>query len=67
MRCSSHVCLILAWILAAIPISPGLVRAGGEKPRARELGIPLEGVPGPLNAITDVPGVDVGHATIIRG
>ncbi len=67
MRCSSHVCLILAWILAAIPISPGLVRAGGEKPRARELGIPLEGVPGPLNAITDVPGVEVGHATIIRG
>ena len=39
---------------------------GGET-TARELGIPLEGVPGPLNAITDVPGVEVGHATIIRG
>jgi L-aminopeptidase/D-esterase-like protein len=35
--------------------------------RARELGIPLEGTPGPLNAITDVAGVAVGHATIIRG
>lgn len=37
------------------------------KPRARDLGVPLEGTPGPLNAITDVPGVRVGHATIIRG
>jgi len=67
MRCGSQVCLTLAWILAAIPISPGLVRAGGEKPRARDLGIPLEGVTGPLNAITDVSGVQVAHATIIRG
>ena len=38
-----------------------------EKPRARDLGIPLEGTPGALNAITDVPGVWVGHATIVRG
>jgi D-aminopeptidase len=36
-------------------------------PRARELGIPFDGQPGPLNAITDVAGVEVGHATIIRG
>jgi D-aminopeptidase len=35
--------------------------------RARDLGIPLEGTPGPLNAITDVPGVAVGHTTLIRG
>ncbi|MBA2290846.1 MAG: P1 family peptidase [Gemmatimonadales bacterium] len=35
--------------------------------RARDLGIPFDGVPGPLNAITDVPGVEVGHVTIIRG
>jgi L-aminopeptidase/D-esterase-like protein len=35
--------------------------------RARSLGIPLEGVPGPINAITDVPGVEVGATTIIRG
>jgi len=33
--------------------------------RARDLGIPFEGVPGPLNAITDVAGVTVGHATLI--
>ncbi|MBZ5625509.1 MAG: P1 family peptidase [Acidobacteriia bacterium] len=37
------------------------------KPRARELGVPLEGASGPLNAITDVPGVEVGHRTLIAG
>ena len=35
--------------------------------RARDLGIPLDGTPGPLDAITDVRGVTVGHQTIIRG
>jgi len=38
-----------------------------DKPRARDLGIPFDGTPGPLNAITDVGGVEVGVATIIRG
>ena len=35
--------------------------------RARDLGVPFEGTPGPLNAITDVAGVEVGHTTLIRG
>jgi D-aminopeptidase len=35
--------------------------------RARDIGIPFEGEPGALNAITDVAGVEVGHTTIIRG
>ena len=35
--------------------------------RARALGIPFEGTPGPLNAITDVAGVTVGYSTIISG
>lgn len=35
--------------------------------RARDLGVPFEGKPGPLNAITDVPGVEVGHKTLISG
>jgi L-aminopeptidase/D-esterase-like protein len=35
--------------------------------RARDLGIPLEGTPGPLNAITDIPGLTVGFATVIKG
>ena len=36
------------------------------KPRARDLGVPFEGSPGQWNAITDVPGVEVGQATIIE-
>src|SRR5213592_2592214 len=35
--------------------------------RARDLGIPFEGTPGKLNAITDVPGVEVGYTTLITG
>jgi L-aminopeptidase/D-esterase-like protein len=35
--------------------------------RARDLGVPFEGTPGPLNAITDVPGVEVGYTTLISG
>ncbi|MEM1262748.1 MAG: P1 family peptidase [Pseudomonadota bacterium] len=38
-----------------------------DEPRARDLGVPFDGQPGPLNAITDVPGVLVGHETIIEG
>lgn len=36
-------------------------------PRARDIGIPFDGTPGPLNAITDIPGVEVGLTTIIEG
>jgi D-aminopeptidase len=41
----------------------------GQKPRARELGISAQigGTPGPLDAITDVTGVEVGHTTLISG
>ena len=49
----------------------GLVLAGSvfaqTKPRARDLGVPFEGVPGPFNAITDVKGIEVGHTTLISG
>jgi D-aminopeptidase len=37
------------------------------KPRARGLGVPFDGKPGPLNAITDVKGVEVGFTTLISG
>ena len=37
------------------------------KPRARDLGVPFDGNPGPNNAITDVKGVEVGHTTLISG
>jgi hypothetical protein len=39
-------------------------RAGA---RARGLGVPFDGTPAPLNAITDVLGVEVGHVTLISG
>ena len=45
----------------------GQAEAQSQKSRARDLGVPFEGTPGPLNAITDVPGVEVGHTTLISG
>jgi len=52
--------LLLAMMVAA----PG---AAQHKPRARDLGVPFDGTPGPLNAITDVAGVTVGHTTLVEG
>ncbi|HLO35958.1 MAG TPA: P1 family peptidase [Candidatus Deferrimicrobium sp.] len=43
------------------------LRTPGGKPRARSLGIPFGGIAGRWNAITDVPGVEVGYATLIEG
>jgi L-aminopeptidase/D-esterase-like protein len=39
----------------------------GQKPRARDIGIPFTGNPGKYNAITDVKGVEVGYSTLISG
>lgn len=39
----------------------------GQKPRARDLGVPFVGTTGEFNAITDVQGVEVGYSTIISG
>jgi L-aminopeptidase/D-esterase-like protein len=44
-----------------------LVVTPAGRPRARGLGVPFDGDPGPNNAITDVPGVLVGYRTLIRG
>ena len=53
--------LVLAFGLA-------LPAAAAAEPRARDLGIPFDfGSPGRWNAITDVPGVEVGHVTLIEG
>jgi len=50
------------------PICPAFAQQQApRKPRARELGVPFEGTPGPLNAITDVAGVTVGYRTLISG
>ena len=50
---------------ADLPAEHAATPAG--RPRARSLGIPLAGTPGRWNAITDVPGVQVGYTTLIQG
>ncbi|MFY9949088.1 MAG: P1 family peptidase [Candidatus Sulfotelmatobacter sp.] len=54
--------VLLAFILAVT-----LAASAQTKPRARDLGVPFDGTPGPNNAITDVKGVEVGHTTLISG
>ena len=49
-----------------IPALPK-VEAPAKTVRARDLGIPFDGTPGKFNAITDVPGVEVGYTTLISG
>ena len=48
--------LIATFLTAAVSAQPA-------RPRARDLGVPFEGTAGPLNAITDVAGVEVGLVT----
>ena len=52
-------------LVAAAVLVPALAQA--QKPRERDLKIPIGGTPGPLDAITDVAGVEVGHTTLISG
>jgi len=61
--CRKLRCLLLFLLLVQ---SANVVFAQGE-PRARDLGIPFDGTTGPLNAITDVAGVEVGFTTLISG
>jgi D-aminopeptidase len=58
-----------AWcvILAAAPIVAAQSANLEREVRARELGVPFEGMPGPLDSITDVKGVEVGYRTLISG
>jgi D-aminopeptidase len=55
---------LISAIVSFLIISTGVY---AQDKRARELGIPLDGTPGPLNAITDVAGVEVGSITLISG
>jgi len=55
---------VLRSILTILPAILATVAHAG--PRARDLGVPFEGSPGPLNAITDVAGVTVGQVTLIE-
>ncbi len=46
---------------------PARTTTESKQTRARDLGIPFEGMPGEFNSITDVPGVEVGYTTLISG
>lgn len=54
-------------ILLAFCMTLVAVGSAQRSSRARDLGVPFEGTPGPLNAITDVKGVEVGYRTLISG
>lgn len=60
---------MLARVVACLTVaaSTALAQSAQPKPRARDLGIPIQGTAGPLDAITDVAGVEVGQTTLIRG
>ena len=58
-RLSGSIALLVAYAAAA-PLAQS-------RPRARQVGVPFTGNPGPLNAITDVAGVEVGHVTLVEG
>ena len=55
--------VVAVLVVLAVPVAPGAQR----KPRERDLKLPIGGTPGPLDAITDVAGVEVGHTTLDFG
>src|SRR5512146_828105 len=59
--------LLALMVIAATAQQPEDIASNGKPARARDIGIPFEGTPGPLNAITDVKGVEVGMTTLISG
>ena len=59
LRCFAA-CLAGVIVASAVESAPA-------RPRARDLGVPFDGTPGPNNAITDVAGVLVGYTTLISG
>ncbi|MGH7616302.1 MAG: P1 family peptidase, partial [Gemmatimonadaceae bacterium] len=56
----------VALIVAGLSLAPALAFSQ-TKPRENDLKLPIGGTPGPLDAITDVAGVEVGHTTLISG
>jgi D-aminopeptidase len=64
MRNKAFIIAVGTWGVTLLVVTTALAQS---KPRARDLGIPFDGTPGPRNAITDVKGVEVGHVTLISG
>ena len=63
----SRIAAIILFLLCLAP-SFGLTAQTAPRPRARDIGLTVGVLPtGSLNSITDVAGVSVGHATIVRG
>jgi D-aminopeptidase len=59
---------MLRTVSAVLIVLMATVELGAQTPhRARDLKVPFDGTPGQFNAITDVPGVTVGHTTLISG
>src|SRR6476659_4406970 len=55
---------LLSGLIAILVLTPEL---HAQKPRERDLRLPIGGTAGPLDAITDVAGVEVGHTTLNTG
>jgi D-aminopeptidase len=66
MRSVMRSCLTTLPLLLFTTLALAQVSATSQS-RARDLGVPFDGTTGPLNAITDVVGVEVGATTLIRG
>lgn len=64
---SSTPAAVLACLVAVVAAAPIAHAQTADSPRARDLGVPYDGTPGPLNAVTDVEGVEVGFTTLIEG
>jgi L-aminopeptidase/D-esterase-like protein len=59
--------VVVALLLSTIAAPLANAQMSSVRPRARDLGVPFDGAPGPLNAITDAAGVEVGVSTIVTG
>jgi D-aminopeptidase len=59
--------LLHSFLLVLFVIFTSATGSAQDKPRARDLGIVFDGKPGKNNAITDVPGIEVGYKTLISG
>src|ERR1044072_3628298 len=64
----TRLCVMKLLITLSLIMLAGFPAQSQNRPRARDLGIKVGILPtGPLNAITDVNGVLVGHTTIVQG
>ena len=67
MRNNLREALVAFFVIAFLGTTLNAQEKPAAKPRARDLGVPFDGTPGPFNAITDVSEVAVGHTTLISG